>query len=455
MFLILLLALLVLSSCNPRLTSPQLVTQERYIYGSEFAHGELKGDTEWWRELGDSTLNALIDSALIRNKDLATAVSRIEQARANLTVVRANYLPSFAGAIAAGGNYSSAERGIAQSYQILPTASWEAPLFGSLRFATKGGKAAIAYQEWQYRGVRLSLIAEVATTYYTILQYKSSLNIARRSSDLRREMVVLIDSLFRHGYVSGTNLEQARSLLYTAEADIPTYERAVAESGLSLSTLLGEAPCNLDIAALGDLEKKSLGDNLLAQNIKVGIPSDILLLRPDVVQAYYTMQQQAAAVGLARSARFPSINISVKGGTASEAISDLFSVKRWIVNMAGTITQPIFNFMGLQRSEVVAREQYKQSLLAYEQTYIEAIADVEKALNYITTSHEELIRYAGLVESDRKIASMTYALYRNGLSAYLDVIDAERSLYASQMEYEGIVAQQYINFVNLHKAIGN
>ena len=76
-------------------------------------------------------------------------------------------------------------------------------------------------------------------------------------------------------------------------------------------------------------------------------------------------------------------------------------------------------------------------------------------MNYITTSHEELIRYAGLVESDRKIASMTYALYRNGLSAYLDVIDAERSLYASQMEYEGIVAQQYINFVNLHKAIGN
>lgn len=455
MFLLLLFVLIISSSCNPRLATPQLVKPERYIYGEGFARNAPQSDKEWWRELGDSTLNTLIDSALTNNKNLSVALSRIKEARANLVVVRSTYLPSFAGSIEAGGDYTSTAKGIAQSYKILPSASWEVPLFGSLHHATQGAKAAIEYQEWQYRGVRLALIAEVATTYYTLLQYKSSLRIARRSSELRREMVMLIDSLYHYGFASGTNLEQARSLLYTAEADIPIYERAVAESGLSLSTLLGKSPSDIDLSSLGDLEDKPLSDKLLAQNIDIGIPSDILHLRPDVMQAYYTMRQQASAVGLARSARLPSVNISVKGGTATSAVSDLFTIRGWVVNMLASITQPIFNFKGLQRREVVAREQYRQSLLAYEESYIEAVADVEKALTDLATSHEELLRYSGLVESNRKIATMTYSLYRNGLSAYLDVIDAERSLYASQMEYESIVAQQYINFINLHKAIGN
>jgi multidrug efflux system outer membrane protein len=103
---------------------------------------------------------------------------------------------------------------------------------------------------------------------------------------------------------------------------------------------------------------------------------------------------------------------------------------------------------------LAAREAYKQSLLNYEQCYIEALADVESALVAITSSREELLRYAGLVKSYRNIAIMTYSLYRNGLSGYLDVIDAERSLYSSQMQFENLVAQQYINYINLCKALG-
>ena len=115
---------------------------------------------------------------------------------------------------------------------------------------------------------------------------------------------------------------------------------------------------------------------------------------------------------------------------------------------------PIFKFGGLRRRELAAREVYKQSLLAYEQSYIEALSDVESALVAITSSREELLRYAGLVKSYRNIALMTYSLYRNGLSDYLDVIDAERSLYTSQMQFENLVAQQYINYIHLCKALG-
>ena len=401
---------------------------------------------------GDTTLNRLVVRALAQNKNIEIAASRIEEARHNLVVTRSQYWPSISGAISAEGKYDSTTDEIAQRYKVLPQASWELPLFGSLRQATKGAKAAIEYEVWQYRGVRLALEAEVATAYFTLLQYRQDLAIARRSSQLRREMVSLIDSLYRYGYASGVNLEQAQSLLYTAEADIPLYEKAVAQTLLSLATLTGDKPeAFINIGIEGE---RAITNSYLPYDIAIGVPSDILHRRPDVMSAYYTMQQRAAAVGLARSARLPSITISLSGGSATNKIGELFSSKGWVADALASLAQPIYNFGGLRRRELAEREAYKQSLLAYEQSYIEALNDVESALVAITTSRNELLRYAELVESYRNIAIKTYALYRSGLSGYLDVIDAERSLYTSQMQAENLVAQQYINYITLCKALG-
>ena len=401
---------------------------------------------------GDTTLNRLVVRALAQNKNIEIAASRIEEARHNLVVTRSQYWPSISGAISAEGKYDSTTDDIAQRYKVLPQASWELPLFGSLRQATKGAKAAIEYEVWQYRGVRLALEAEVATAYFTLLQYRQDLAIARRSSELRREMVSLIDSLYRYGYASGVNLEQAQSLLYTSEADIPLYEKAVAQTLLSLATLTGDKPeAFINIGIEGE---RAITNSYRPYDIAIGVPSDILHRRPDVMSAYYTMQQRAAAVGLARSARLPSITISLSGGTATNKIGELFSSKGWVADALASLAQPIYNFGGLRRRELAAREAYKQSLLAYEQSYIEALNDVESALVAITTSRNELLRYAELVESYRNIAIKTYALYRSGLSGYLDVIDAERSLYTSQMQAENLVAQQYINYITLCKALG-
>ena len=439
-------------SCNPRLATPSLSQRKEYLFKGKFSCDSIRLDSEWWHMFGDTTLNRLVNQALEQNKSVAIAASRIEEARHNLIVTRATYLPSVSGEISAEGKYESATDKVAQSYQILPQASWEIPLFGSLRHAAKGAKAQIKYEEWQYYGVQLALEAEVATTYFTLLQYRSDLAIAKRSSELRREMVTLTDSLYRHGFASGVHLEQARSLLYTAEADIPLYEKAIAQTLLSLATLTSNSPDSL--LYIGIERSLSVIDNYMPYDIAVGVPSDILHRRPDVMSAYYTMQQSAANVGLARSARLPSVTLSLYGGTATAKISSLFSSRGWVADALATLTQPIFNFGGLRHRELAAREAYRQSLLAYEQCYTNAISDVESALATITASHEELLRYAGLVKSYRNIAIMTYSLYRNGLSDYLDVIDAERSLYSSQMQFENLVAQQYINYINLCKALG-
>ncbi len=443
---------MILTSCNLNLGRPQLIEQREYLYGEQFSHDTISLPREWWQMFGDTTLNRLVERAISQNKNIAIAASRIEEARHNLVVTRSTYLPSVAGTISAEGNYLSRTKDMAQAYKILPSVSWEASLFGSLRHATKGAKAAIEYEAWQYRGVQLALEAEVAITYFTLLQYRQDLAIAKRSSELRREMVGLVDSLYRYGFASGANLEQARSLLYSAEADIPRYERAVAQTLISLSTLTAD---NVErLQGVGVVSSRVATNDYRPYDIAIGVPSDILHRRPDVMSAYYEMMQRASAVGLSRAARMPSITISASGGTSVTDISKLFSSKGWAASVLASVAQPIFNFGGLRRSELAAREAYKQSLLAYEQCYIEALGDVESALVAITSSRQELLRYAGLVKSYRNIAIQNYALYRNGLSGYLDVIDAERSLYSSQMQFENLVAQQYINYITLCKALG-
>ena len=446
------LLLLLVAGCNPRLMAPKVLVPDNYYYGTPFSRDTLHLERCWWRIFGDTTLNAIVEYAVEQNKELQVALSRIEQARYNLSVARAAYLPSIGAEVNASGEYTSLADNVAQTYQITPTRSWELPLFGSLRHTTQKARANIQYAEWQRRGMELSVAAQAAEAYFTLLQYRQDLSIARRTSELRREMVVLIDSLHRFGFATGVNLEQAKSLLYTSEVDIPRYEYAIAQTILSLASLLGEEPSRL--MRLADSEKVPSLKAPSIYDVAIGVPSDILQQRPDMMSAYFTLQAAAADVGIARVARLPSFALTLFGGTATDKVSKLFSGDAWVAKATLALTQPIYNFGGLRRQELAAREAYRQSVLSYEQTFVEALTDVENALVNITSSREELVRYGELVISYSTISTTTNALYLNGLSSYLDVIDAERSLYTSQMEQANLVAQQYINLITLYKALG-
>ncbi len=403
----------------------------------------------WWELFGDTTLNAFVERALTNNRDVAAAAARVEEARANLRNVRAQYLPQIGVGASAGGEYTP-ETKIVQSYAVEPTLSWELSLFGALRNAKRAAKAEIAASEWALAGVRLSLAAEVATTYFTLLEYERDLSIARQTLQLRRESAALIDSMFRYGMSDGVALEQARSLVYTAEADVPQYSRAVEQTWLSMGILLGETPSRVQLSGAG---LRLLTDYRPAE-IPVGLPSELLKRRPDIREAHFNMLQAAARAGQARSARFPSISLTAKGGVASGSIKGLTAANPWAWDALGSIAEPIFGFGKLRNAERAAMAAYTQSAKTYEQTVLTAFADVEKALVAITTYRDQTGRTGELVLSNDRIATMTRALYRSGLSDYLDVIDAERSLYQTQMELVNLVAQQYINYVTLCKALG-
>ena len=441
------LAAVLTIGCTPKLQQPDIVAPKEYLYITARDTAEFQCNN-WWEIFRDTTLNRLVTTALSANNDLRAAYSRIEEARANMRVARSSFLPSFN--LGRSAEVGGDNKGVKQQYIIEPSVNWEIPLFGSLGATTMVANAEIEYAQWQYQGVKLSLAAEVATTYFTILQYQRDLEIAKESSRLRSQTATLVDSLFVRGMASRVNREQAYSLLYTSMSDIPLYQRAISQSLLSLDILLNRQPQNKECCTIDN----SLSVNYIPIGIPAGVPSDLLYRRPDVMSSFAELTAAAARAKLARIERFPTFTLTGAGGAISNDISTLFSSGSWNWNLLLSLSQPLYRFGALKGGEKVAVERYNQSLTAYNQAFLTALIEVEKSLVAITTYREQLKRYKELVDSNEAINNLTKSLYFNGLSAYLDVIDAERTLYNSQMEYSNLIAAQYINYIKLCKALG-
>lgn len=440
---------LLLGACNPSLPRPSVTIPAQYLYGGNFSQDSLGIDTLWWRIFDDERLNALEEQALANNNDIEVALSRVEQARLQLATTRAEFLPSFAVGLSVDGKYDNVDK-YTINYNIGPSMTWEFGMAGRLKHSLGAARAAILESEWAYRGAVLSLTAEVATTYFTLLQYERNLATARQTYALRAESAALVDSMFRYGMSSGVDLEQARSLMFTAAADISQYERALAQTRLSLNTLLGEPPVKCDDTGVG----LNLLTDFVPVDIPIGLPSELLHRRADVMEAYYTLVGSGERVGIARAERFPSVAMTLSGGIASNKLKGLVTGMPFVWGATRSLTAPIFSFGRLKRNEEIARQNYLQSVATYRQTVLEALADVEQALVAIETLNTQAEHSASLVLANGKVARLTRALYNSGLSDYFDLLDAERSLYDSQMQLIDLVAQQYINYVTLFKALG-
>lgn len=446
--ILLFLAVAIATSCSLNLHEAQLAPPTDYIYSSGFYHSDEPLEHNWWECFGDDTLNEYIERAINQNRDVTAAIAALESSRHYQRVARAEFLPSLEFETLA---YLVHEEGTTeQEYTIAPEISWEISLFGELRNTKKAAAAAMLQQEWNLRGVWLALSAEVATSYFTLLQYQRSLHIATRSYELRCTATALVDSMFRYGMSNGTDLMQARSLVYSAKVEMRKYERAVAQTALSLNVLLGENPQKVDWSATG----QPLIDDSLPFNIPIGLPSSLLERRPDVMKSYYAMAEAAAKVGISRANRYPSITLSGSGGVFATSLEGLTSGDPLLWSGTGEFLTPIFSWGALRRKEMMQRENYAACVAEYEQTILEALSEVENALSAIATYSSETAASTALVYANSKIVNNTTALYQSGLGDYLSVIDAERELYASQISLVNLVAEQYINYVDLFKALG-
>ena len=453
-YLLVFLTALLCSGCVREFRSPKVEIPAQYTFAESCDTCRAVVNEEWWSIFGDTTLSNLIDEAILGNQDVAMAASRIEQARLSMDVARSQFLPSVEVSASASGNYTR-ETKISQEYALKPGVAWEISLFGALRNTTRAARAEILASEAAYRSVMLSLAAEVADTYFSLMQYRRSLEISERSFVLRQQSMAMIDSMFRHGMSSAVDLEQAQGLTAQAAADIPQYRMAVDQTIVSLSLLLGCTPEKL-------LARRELLDSIsfnhmndsLPLYVPAGLPSTLLERRPDVLEAWYAMESSAAKIGIAKAARFPNLNLTADGGVLANSIKGLTASNPFVWSAALQLTQPIFAFGRNKRNVEIAREEHQQSVLAYEKAVITALGDVENALVAIRSYRRQAERYRALIRSNSQIRLMTTSLYEAGLSDYLNVLDAERTLYASQIQYSNILSQQLSSYVALYKALG-
>ena len=457
------LALSGCSSMAPPLERPALPVAATFPGLPAGTQAAAPGATpEWQTFFGDERLRQLITLALQNNRDLKLALLNIEQARAQLDLRRADQWPSLNAGLS-GSRQPTSAGGISSNYSagVLVTA-YELDLFGRVRSLADASLAQYLATEEARKAVQISLLAAVANGYYALLGDEELLRVTRQTLVTREDSYRLIKLRFDNGASSQIDLRQAESLLESARVTLAqaTRQRALDENALVL--LLGQAlPTDLAAApgrpkqgsplgGQGGHEVPSVG---ALPDLPVGLPSDVLLRRPDVRQAEQQLIAANASIGAARAAFFPRISLTGSVGSVSNELSGLFgSGMAW--SFAPQLLQPIFD-AGRNQANLRASEVGRDIALAqYERAIQSAFREVADALAGRATLGEQLRAQQAQLTAEQDRYRLAELRYRSGAASYLDALDAQRSLFAAQQAQLQVQTQYLQNGVTLYRVLG-
>ncbi len=409
-----------------------------------------------WRDyFADARLREVIALALQNNRDLRVAALNIERARAQYGIQRADLFPTIT---ASGGQSaqrvpgdlnSTRESTVSRQYSAnLGFASYELDFFGRVRSLEEQALQTYLGTEEARRSAQISLVAEVANAWLRLAADRERLALARSTFETRQKSFDLTQRSFDAGAVSALDLRQAETLLQTARADAARYAALVAQDENALALVVGAGvspallPQGLDAAIASVAE------------LPAGVPSEVLTRRPDVVQAEYALRAANASIGAARAAFFPSITLTATVGTASASLDGLFESGSRAWSFMPQIRIPIFEAGRLQASLDVAEIQRDITIAQYEKAIQSAFREVADALADRATLAEQLDARRKLVEATQKSFELSEARYKGGVDSYLNLLDAQRSLYAAELELISVRLSDATNRVALYKALG-
>ncbi len=452
--LLLLAVVLALGGCTlgPDYVRPDLDAPASYIQPVQ--EGESFANAAWWDLFQDPQLQELIRIALVENQDLGIAVSRIEEFRAVLGVTRSNQFPTVDIAGTAGrtdpsrnvfpGGLSGEE---IENYRLSADVFFELDLFGRLRRSTEAARGELLAAEESRRGIAISLVANVASTYMLLRDLDAQLEISRRTEVTRANSLRIIEARFEMGTVPRLDVNQAEIQLAVANSAVAAAERLVGQTEHALSLLIGRNPGG--IARGLPLQRQTM-----PPSIPAGLPSELLLRRPDVLSAEASLAAQTARIGVAEAARWPALSLTGSFGFESQELSTLTRSGSDFLSIGGSIFQPLFNSGRNKRQVEIEQARTKQVLLGYQQTLQRAFGEVEDALIAVRTYKAEHEARARQAAAARSATMLSRARYDGGVSSYLEVLDAERSLFDAELT-ESQTLRLYINAViELYKALG-
>ena len=396
------------------------------------------GNLPWKEVFRDPKLQALIEEGLANNVDMQAAVLRVEEAKVLLTSARLSFLPSIN--LAPQGTITKMESsGYVKAYTAPAAASWEVDLFGKLLNASRGQKASYLQSQYSRQAVRSQLIGGIANTYYTLLMLDRQVEITAKTVDIYKENVRVMEAM-------KIAVTQMRAAYHQVSGSLIELESQVRSVENSLSVLLAKAPQQID--------RGTLEEQVMPEDIMVGVPLQLLENRPDVKIAEMTLASAYYTTNQARAAFYPGLNITATAGWTNGSGISVANPGQFMFQALASLAQPIFNNGKLVANLKVSKAEEKIAQMNYQQTILEAGKEVSDALHQYDATSKKLVQDRAQIEQLEKAVAYTSALFQSAQSTYLEILSAQQSLLSAQLTEVSDNVQRMQAVVSLYSAIG-
>jgi len=414
-------------------------------------------DTKWFDVFRDPRLQDLIHEALVHNYDLREAVARIDLARAELGIVRADQFPTIAGSadVTTIGRSRSGQldlpeplpKGRTFGSLLLNLLTFELDIWGRLRKQTEAARADLLASEENRKAVLTTIVSDVAAAYFSLRELDFELEIAKRTLASRQESLRIVTARAERGVSNHLELRQAEELVYSAGEVIPATERAIEQQENFLSVLVGKNPGPI-------IRGLELTAQQMPPEVPAGLPSDLIARRPDIRSAEESLVAAGARIDVARKAYLPRITLTGFLGFESTSLSDLFKPSRGVWGFVPQLTQPIFTGGRLKSNVHFSQAQRDILLVDYERTIQTAFREVSDSLIAYAKTKEVIAQRELLVTTLQDRSRLAYMRYTGGVSNLLEALDADRELFNAELSLAQARRDQLLSVVALYKSLG-
>jgi multidrug efflux system outer membrane protein len=448
LFLLLSLLLTACFKVGPDYKHPEIVTPTHWR-NTETNTLLNATNSQWWHQLGDPVLDNLIKQSIQGNYDLKIAIANVEQYMGLYGSTRSNLFPQISGSF----NYQHPQ--LTTSPQFKPNSdylnlgggmNWQIDIWGALRRANEAAMADLLSQEATRQAVMLTLVSQVAQNYIKLRQLDRQLEITIETVASLKEGLQLNTIRFKEGYTSNLEVQQTDSEYQRRSAQIPQYEQSIALTENALNVLLGKNP--------GPITRGLAIDKLKLPSIPEGLPSDLLIRRPDIAQAEQQLISANAQIGVARAQYFPNISLTGNVGQISSQAASLFAPGANFWTIGSAIATPIFT-AGKIAGQVQAAEAFQQAALAnYKLTIITGFSEFENALVSVIKTTEQNEKQVARVEANKKYFNLSRIRYEEGYVDYMNELDAIRQLFDAKIDETTALAATFNSAIDLYLAMG-
>lgn len=411
-------------------------------------------DDQWWKAFQDPMLDSLISVAVKRNYSVMLAIDRMNMAKANLRIERGNFFPTIG--LNAGwtrqqssGNTGESPQSTLQYYDASVNMSWELDLFGSIRNRVKAQKENFAASKEEYTGTMVALCAQVASAYINLRELQQELAVIKKNSDSQAAVLKITEVRYNTGLASKLDVSQAKSVYFSTKASIPQIEAGINQYITTLAILLGTYPQEVRPT----LERIGMLPDYM-EPIAVGIPADLLLRRPDIRSAERQVNAQAALVGASKSDWLPQIFLKGSIGYASKDLKDLTQNKSLTYEIAPAISWTLFKGTQLVNATKLAKAQLDEAINQFNQTVLTAVQETDNAMNAYRNSIKQIVALREVCNQGEETLKLSLELYKQGLSPFQNVLDAQRSLLSYENQLVQAKGNSILQLIAMYQALG-